>query len=225
MKGKDDPSRCSIVVTGEELVELKRHAHQIPECPGLEERIRRYRGRGPLVMSRHELDWMVAVLDAVLHDAKGYPCPEYEPWNLEYVARTDDRCVACQRLYQRLTQESDCLHEIARKQRIKMRKQDLAQERRKEERDRADDSMVRIQAVFTKHKCPAFPTRVNRGYAIYHEGSAVARIRAHDGWWEVLWWSHRDKWKSIGDFGGVTFDTVEKAAKYVLEDPMGVFWR
>jgi len=84
--------------------------------------------------------------------------------------------------------------------------------------------MSRIQGVFKKRKCPALPRRASRGYTIYHEGRAVSRIRLRDKWWEVLWWSHREKWESIGDFGGMIFDSVEEAAEYILEDPMGVFW-
>jgi len=211
-------------VTGFELVELKRHAHEIPECPGLDRRIQRYNGRGLLLMSCDELDWLVAVLDAVLHDPKGYPCVEYDPWKLEYVPRTDERCVTCQRLYDRLNSESERLYEISRKQRIKVTKREKARERRKVERDKSDDSMSRIQAVFRKRGCPAFPAKVSRGYTICYEGQAVSRIRPRDKWWEVLWWSHRDKWESIGDMGGVIFDTVEEAAQYVLDDPMGIFW-
>lgn len=215
---------CRFSVTGSELVELKRHAHEIPECPGLDRRIQRHNGCGPLLMSCDELDWLVAVLDAVLHNPKGYPCVEYDPWKLEYVARTDERCVTCRRLYDRLNSESERRYEISRKQRIKLKKREKARERRKAERDKADDSMSRIQAVFRKRGCPAFPAKVSRGYTIYYEHQAVSRIRPRDNWWEVLWWSHRDKWESIGDLGGVIFDTVEEAAQYVLDDPMGIFW-
>ncbi|MEK6677580.1 MAG: hypothetical protein AABZ47_18245 [Planctomycetota bacterium] len=108
---------CRILVTGSELVELKRHAHEIPECPGLDRRIQRYNGRGSLKMSCDELDWLVAVLDAVLHDPKGYPCVEYEPWKLEYVQAADERCVTCRQLFDRLRQESDRMFEAARKKR------------------------------------------------------------------------------------------------------------
>ncbi len=54
------------------------------------------------------------------------------------------------------------------------------------------------------------------------DGQPVARLRnlGKDGW-EVLWWSHRDKWESIGDFGGVVCDDVDEALAYVLDDPMG----
>ncbi len=222
---KDDTSRCRITVADDELIELKRHAHKIPECPGLDRRIQKYNGRGSLKLSRDELDWLVAVLDAVLHDPKGYPCVQYDPWKLEYVPTADERCVTCQRLYDRLNSESQRLYEISRKHSIKVKIREQARERKKAERDKADDAMSRIKAVFEKRGCPAFPVRVSRGYTIYYEGGAVARIRQRDKWWEVLWWTHRDKWESIGDMGGVVCDTVEEATEYVLKDPMGIFWR
>ncbi len=100
-------NQCRVLVTGSELVELKRHGHQIPECPGLEVRLQRYEGKGPLVVSLEELEWLIAVLDAVLNDPKGYPCVEYEPWKLQYVPQTDERCMMCRRLYDRLVEECD----------------------------------------------------------------------------------------------------------------------
>ena len=82
-----------------------------------------------------------------------------------------------------------------------------------------------IEAVFKQRGCPAVVRRINRGYTIAYKDQAVTRIRQRGRFWEVLWWSHRDKWESIGDFGGVIFDTVEEAATYILDDPMGIFWR
>lgn len=70
---------CRIAIEGSELIELKRHAHQIPECPDLERRIQKYNGKRSLIISPDELDWLIAVLDIVLHDPKGYPCVEYQP--------------------------------------------------------------------------------------------------------------------------------------------------
>ena len=90
-----------------ELVELKRHAHEIPECPGLDRRIQRHRGTGPLLVSVAELDWLIAVLDAVLDDKNGYPCIEHDPWKLEYVPTTDPRCTTCRRLLDRLVDERE----------------------------------------------------------------------------------------------------------------------
>ncbi len=225
MKGQEDPSRCRITVTGDELVELKRHAHEIPDCPGLDRQIQKYDGKRPLVITRDELDWVVAVLDAVLHDPQGYPCVQCDPRKLEYVPRTDDRCKTCRRLYRRLRDESKRLHEISRKRRIKWEKQEQARERRKAKRHQADEALCRIEAVFKKRRCSAFPARASRGYTIYDADRALARIRQRDQWWEVLWWSHRARWEPIGELGGVVFGTVEEAAQYVLDDPMGAFWR
>ena len=122
MGGTAAEKTCRIVIEGSELVELKRHAHEIPECPGLDRRIQRYDGNKPLVISLDELDWLVAVLDAVLHYPKGYPCVEHDPWKLEYVPPTDERCVVCRRLYDRLNQESDRQFEVVRKKRNKIPK-------------------------------------------------------------------------------------------------------
>ena len=57
------------------------------------------------------------------------------------------------------------------------------------------------------------------------DGQPVARLRnlGKDGW-AILWWSHRDKWESIGDFFGVVYDDVDEVLTYVLDDPMGIFW-
>jgi len=63
MCGTATDKTCRIVIDGAELVELKRHAHQIPECPGLDRRIQRYDGNRPLAISLDELDWLVAVLN------------------------------------------------------------------------------------------------------------------------------------------------------------------
>jgi len=226
LKGKDDPSRCSILVTGDELVELKRHAHKIPECPGLDRRIQRYYGQGRLKLSRDELDWLVAVLDAVLHNPKGYPCVQYDPFAVEYVPTTDERCVTCQRLYDRLNAESERLFEITRKQWIKVKKREKARERQKAKKAESDLPMAQIKAVFQKKKCPAVVCRMSGGYTIIHKDMLVARIRQRGNGWEVLWRSHSsNKWKSIGELGGVVCDTVEEAVEYILRDSMGLFWR
>lgn len=88
-----------------------------------------------------------------------------------------------------------------------------------------DLSQSRIEAVFSKRGCPAAVRRGNRGYTIVYNDQAVSRVRQRGRCWEVLWWSHRDKWESIGDLGGMVFDTIEEAAGYVLDDPMGIFWQ
>ena len=70
------------------------------------------------------------------------------------------------------------------------------------------------------------PRGDRRGISMFGpDGQPVARLRSlgRDGW-EVLWWSHRDKWESIGDFGGIIYHDVDEALAYVLDDPMGIFW-
>ena len=51
-----------------------------------------------------------------------YRCVEYQPWKLEYAPLSDERCVACRKLYERLKRESDRLFEVARKKRNKVPK-------------------------------------------------------------------------------------------------------
>ncbi len=74
--------------------------------------------------------------------------------------------------------------------------------------------------------CDVVLRRDGRGISIFYpDGQPVARLRnLRQALWEVAWWSHRDKWESIGDFGGVAFDNIEEAVSYVLEDPIGIFW-
>lgn len=122
---------CRIVIEGPELVELKRHAHEIPDCPGLDRRIQRHDGNKPFAMSLDELDWLVAVLDTVMRDSKGYACIEHQPWKLEYVPHSDKRRVVCRRLYDRLKQESERQFEFAMKKRKEERKPRRGQDSQK----------------------------------------------------------------------------------------------
>ncbi len=103
----NNQKQYKILISGDELVELKRHAHEIPECPGLDKRIQKYQGKKPFLFTYHEIGWLVAVLDAVLTDPNGYPCVEYNPWKLEYVPVSDERCKTCKQLYDRLNEEED----------------------------------------------------------------------------------------------------------------------
>ena len=65
-----------------------------------------------------------------------------------------------------------------------------------------------------------------RGISIFDpDGQPVARRRnlGKNGW-EILRWSHRHRWESIGDFGGDVCDDSDESLTYVLENPMGIFW-
>ena len=96
-----------ILISGDELVELKRHAFQIPECPGLDKRIQKYNGQKPFALTLDELSWLIACLDAVLSDTNGYPAIEHNPWKLVYVPKSDIRWKSCKQLYDRLKAEDE----------------------------------------------------------------------------------------------------------------------
>ncbi len=65
------------------------------------------------------------------------------------------------------------------------------------------------------------------GYSLYlkFNGRPIARVKliSNSNIYEVLWWSHRDKWESIGDFGGETF-AIDGAIEFIDNDPLGCFW-
>ena len=94
--------------------------------------------------------------------------------------------------------------------------------------EKADSVLDKMTKYFDKKRSPVVVRRVNKGYSIIHEsGEPVARFRLRGGDSddvEVLWWSHRDKWDHIGDFGGL-FMGLDDALEYVLSDPMGIFWK
>jgi len=70
--------------------------------------------------------------------------------------------------------------------------------------------------------------KAGAGYSLFREdtGEPVARLRrvGLDDHYEVLWWSYRDKWEPIGDFGGVVLP-LDKALDFISRDPDGCFWR
>ncbi|HNQ21775.1 MAG TPA: hypothetical protein PKK06_01640 [Phycisphaerae bacterium] len=89
---------------------------------------------------------------------------------------------------------------------------------------KSDPARLSIEAMLAARGCPAQVVRASRGYTFVYDGRAVARVRPRGTCWEVAWWSYRDTWEHIGDFGGVFFGTIEEAVAYVLDDPMGIFW-
>jgi hypothetical protein len=65
------------------------------------------------------------------------------------------------------------------------------------------------------------------GYSLYRNdnGKPIARLRptGKSDMVEVMWWSHRDKWEQIGDFGPMVMP-LNRALDYIAKDPMGCFW-
>jgi hypothetical protein len=65
--------RHKIMITGDELRELKRHAPTITEAFGLDRKIEAYKGTRPLTLFRWDLDCLMDVIENELADEKEYP--------------------------------------------------------------------------------------------------------------------------------------------------------
>ena len=90
-----------------------------------------------------------------------------------------------------------------------------------------DLTLSRIEAFNEENGGGVVIRKIAKGYSLFVEdtGAPLARLRpiGKGDLYNVLWWSHRDKWEPIGDFGGVTLP-LEEALEYIAEDPMGCFW-
>lgn len=98
---------------------------------------------------------------------------------------------------------------------------------RNERRTVLDLTQRRIEA-FNEAKGGGVGVRKHaRGYTLFIEltGMPLARLRpVGDGrFYDVLFWSYRERWKAIGDFGGVRLP-LDEALQFIAEDPMGCFW-
>jgi len=66
-----------------------------------------------------------------------------------------------------------------------------------------------------------------KGYSLFRadNGRPIARLRPFgDGdRVEIMWWSYRDRWEQIGDFGPMVMP-LEEALEYISKNPVGVFW-
>jgi Fe-S-cluster containining protein len=90
----------------------------------------------------------------------------------------------------------------------------------------ADPYKTRIEVFFRRGGVTVKKDRA--GYSIFYgpRKTPTARLRftGEKDTVEVLWWSHIDKWESIGDFGGIIL-SLDDALKYIDEDPLGCLWR
>src|SRR3954447_26843912 len=87
--------RHKILITGDELRELKRHALTITEAFGLDRKIEAYKGTRPLTLYRWDLECLMDMITYELADEREYPdkaAPEY---------------LALRRLGERLREEYD----------------------------------------------------------------------------------------------------------------------
>lgn len=92
--GKND-KQFKILITGQELVELKKFTGDMVEAFGLDSRIEKYQGKRPIGFYPWDLDCLEAVISMAVDDTKEYPDksgPGYE---------------AMKSLYNRITQLRD----------------------------------------------------------------------------------------------------------------------
>jgi hypothetical protein len=92
---------------------------------------------------------------------------------------------------------------------------------------KTDDILAKIEAFNEAKGGRVIIQKAAKGYSLFREdsGRPIARLRptGKDDLVEVMWWSHRDKWEQIGEFGGIVLP-LEQALKYIAKDPMGIFW-
>lgn len=92
---------------------------------------------------------------------------------------------------------------------------------------KTDPFLEQINAYNQAHGGGVIIKCTKGGYSLFDEdnGSPIARLRptGNEDEVEILWWSHRDKWESIGDFGGEIMP-LSDALDFIAEDPYGCFW-
>src|SRR5262245_30440395 len=72
--------RHRLLITGDELAELKRHTGAMTEAFGLDRKVENYKGSRPLTLYRWDLECLLDVIDFALKDERYYPdesAPEY----------------------------------------------------------------------------------------------------------------------------------------------------
>jgi hypothetical protein len=81
MKPGSGDIRHKVLITGDELRELKRHTGSMAEAFGLDRKFEAYQGTRPITLYRWDLDCLMDVIDVELGDEKKYPdknAPEYQ---------------------------------------------------------------------------------------------------------------------------------------------------
>ena len=73
MRPGPNDGKLTILITGDELHELKRFTIDMAEAFGLDRRIEAYAGKRPIGLYRWDLDCLLAVMDLALRDQRAYP--------------------------------------------------------------------------------------------------------------------------------------------------------
>ena len=92
---------------------------------------------------------------------------------------------------------------------------------------KTDEILDRIEAFNQAKGGGVIIQRAAKGYSLFREenGKPIARLRptSKGDQVEVLWWSHRDKWEQIGDFGPLLM-SLDEALMYIAKNTLGCFW-
>ena len=70
MKPRSRDIKINILISGDELTELKRHAWMMVEAFGLDSRIENYKGTRPIGFYRWDLECLIDTIDCALDDKK-----------------------------------------------------------------------------------------------------------------------------------------------------------
>jgi len=73
MKPGSRDRKLSLLITGDELTQLKRMTWMMAEAFGLDTRIEKYRGQRPIGLYQWDMDCLMAVVDNALKDPREYP--------------------------------------------------------------------------------------------------------------------------------------------------------
>jgi hypothetical protein len=76
MKPGSKDIKLEILITGEELSELKRHSCHMVEAFGLDRRIENYQGKRPIGLYSWDFDCILTVIGDALNDPIEYPDKE-----------------------------------------------------------------------------------------------------------------------------------------------------
>jgi hypothetical protein len=83
-----------------------------------------------------------------------------------------------------------------------------------------------VEDYFIAHGIPVLTRFIRGGLSVYLQPckTPISRFvqNGERGCVEVMWYSHRDKWDHIGDFGGMVMP-LEEALEYVVSDAPGFF--
>jgi len=92
MKPGPNDVKLTILITGDELHELKRFTIDMVEAFGFDRRIEAYSGKRPIGFYRWDLDCLSAVMDLALKDLSAYPDK-----NRHLMRRSNDCVTGCRR--------------------------------------------------------------------------------------------------------------------------------